>query len=228
MNSIHFDFGKSTLNPDCYSELNYLAQFLKHNLSKQVEITGHTDNIGPKDYNLLLSQSRAEAVVNYLVNKGVNKEQLVAKSYGAQRPIDTNSTALGKAKNRRVELTVQEKVAFASDLLVTPKKILFNFNKTIFNPEYRSELNDVAEFFRHNSSARVEIAGYTDDTGPEDYNYFLSQARAQAVANYLKNQGVNKEHIVAKGYGEKKPIDSNSTSAGKARNRRVEIILLNQ
>jgi outer membrane protein OmpA-like peptidoglycan-associated protein len=73
-----------------------------------VEISGHTDNKGkPKD-NLTLSQNRANAVVTYLVEAGISAEQLVAKGYGQDLPIDTNDNDKGRLNNRRVEFKILE------------------------------------------------------------------------------------------------------------------------
>jgi outer membrane protein OmpA-like peptidoglycan-associated protein len=106
LNEIHFNFGKTTLSPDSYSALDKMATFLSKNPSLQVEVAGHTDSEGPDDYNLFLSQARAEAVLKYIVDKGISKDQLIAKGYGETKPVDTNETYAGMAKNRRVELVV--------------------------------------------------------------------------------------------------------------------------
>ena len=74
----------------------------------------------------------------------------------------------------------------------------------------------------------VEIAGHTDSDGPQSTNLELSQRRAEAVVAYLVKEGVSADRLVAKGYGESTPIDSNSSSEGKANNRRVEFVILKQ
>jgi outer membrane protein OmpA-like peptidoglycan-associated protein len=84
----------------------------------------------------------------------------------------------------------------------------------------------LGQFLKHNPDKRVEITGHTDDTGPADFNYLLSQARANAVADYLKGKGVSITQLSVKGYGAKKPFSS--SPAVKANNRRVEITILNQ
>jgi outer membrane protein OmpA-like peptidoglycan-associated protein len=70
----------------------------------KVEIAGHTDNQGGDDYNLVLSDKRAKAVMSYLVNRGIAPDRLVAKGYGKNRPVASNATAEGRAQNRRVEI----------------------------------------------------------------------------------------------------------------------------
>jgi outer membrane protein OmpA-like peptidoglycan-associated protein len=71
----------------------------------KVEISGHTDNQGGDEYNLVLSDKRAKSVMSYLVNRGISPQRLVAKGYGKNRPIASNATAEGRAQNRRVEIT---------------------------------------------------------------------------------------------------------------------------
>jgi outer membrane protein OmpA-like peptidoglycan-associated protein len=72
----------------------------------EIEIAGHTDSRGSEDYNRRLSQGRTQAVVDYLISQGIAPHRLRAVGYGESRPIDTNDTEEGRAKNRRVEFTV--------------------------------------------------------------------------------------------------------------------------
>ena len=87
----------------------------------------------------------------------------------------------------------------------------------------RSVLDNVAETLIRNGDINVEVAGYTDDRGASDFNQSLSQKRAESVKAYLQSSGVAANRMKAKGYGEDDPIGNNSTSAGRAMNRRVEL-----
>ena len=79
---------------------------LKDNLNLKIQIDGHTDNIGqPKD-NLLLSNNRAKAVIEYLLSKAINPQRLTYKGFGETKPVAENTTEQGKAMNRRTELSV--------------------------------------------------------------------------------------------------------------------------
>ncbi|MDA3867067.1 MAG: OmpA family protein [Salinivirgaceae bacterium] len=109
LNNIFFQTGKTTLLPQSYSELDKVAAFITDNSIKQIEISGHTDNVGNPDYNQRLSEGRAKAVVDYLVSKGVSQNVLTYKGYGQDRPVDTNETDEGKAQNRRVEFLLIKK-----------------------------------------------------------------------------------------------------------------------
>jgi len=105
LEDVLFDFNKYDIKPQFYGLLNEAATVFEKNPSIRVEIEGNTDNIGKAAYNKKLSLKRAEAVMNYLINKGIAKDRLSAKGYGFTKPIATNSTEEGRALNRRVELT---------------------------------------------------------------------------------------------------------------------------
>ncbi|MCF8069091.1 MAG: OmpA family protein [Desulfobacterales bacterium] len=101
---VTFDTSKATIKDSFMEELNNVVKVLKKNPDIQIMVQGFTDNVGNIGYNLKLSQSRAQAVMEYLVSNGVDSSRLTAKGFGINNPITTNSTAEGRAKNRRVEL----------------------------------------------------------------------------------------------------------------------------
>jgi OOP family OmpA-OmpF porin len=101
---IYFDTDKAVIKPQAYKGLDEVVAVLKKNPGLKIEIQGHTDSTGTEEYNLGLSQRRAEAVMNYLVADGISKDRLTAKGYGLTRPVATNETAQGRAQNRRVQL----------------------------------------------------------------------------------------------------------------------------
>lgn len=100
---IQFESNKANLKTSSYPTLNNIADVLKAQPDMKVEIQGHTDSRGKHDYNVGLSQRRAETVKAYLVTRGVDSERMVPRGYGPARPIAPNSTAQGRASNRRVE-----------------------------------------------------------------------------------------------------------------------------
>ena len=128
-----------------------------------------------------------------------------------------------KTVHKKYELTPIE-----AGLTVQLKNIYFTFGKATLSSDSYVELNLIAELFKNNPTMKAEIAGHTDSDGPDDYNLFLSQIRAEEVARYLKEKGVNENQIIAKGYGETKPIDTNATRSGKANNRRVEMVVIKE
>jgi outer membrane protein OmpA-like peptidoglycan-associated protein len=106
INNIFFDFNKSELKPESYLELDRLFNFLKDNSDIKVEISGHTDNVGTDEYNMNLSQARANTVKDYLVEKGIESIRIISKGYGESKPVSTNDTEEGRQLNRRVEFKI--------------------------------------------------------------------------------------------------------------------------
>src|SRR5690606_33413708 len=89
-----------------------------------------------------------------------------------------------------------------------------------------TELSKLAKLIKDNK-LKIEIGGHTDDVGSPQDNQFLSEKRAQSVYNYLIKNGIAKEFVTFKGYGETKPVGDNATEDGKKNNRRIEIKILN-
>ncbi|MBK6264986.1 OmpA family protein [Marivirga sp. S37H4] len=106
---IFFDFGKATLKAESDDELNKMVNFLEQNNNVNVEIAGHTDNIGNDAFNKKLSQLRANRVMKYLVDKGIDKNRLNAVGYGEERPLVSNDDeVMGREINRRVEFVIRK------------------------------------------------------------------------------------------------------------------------
>lgn len=106
LNNVFFDFDKTTLKPESYPELNRIVELLSEQTGIQIELSGHTDAVGTEEYNLGLSNRRANAVRKYLLQKGVDSNRIVAVYFGEAKPVDTNETPEGRKKNRRVEFKI--------------------------------------------------------------------------------------------------------------------------
>jgi len=106
LRNIFFDYGKSTLKTESTIEIDRLYELMKENPQMIIEISGHTDNISSKRFNMELSRKRANAVANYLIKKGVNRKRFVTKGYAFSKPIADNSTKEGRRRNRRVEFKI--------------------------------------------------------------------------------------------------------------------------
>lgn len=106
MSGIQFENGKATIKSSSYKILNDIAKIFIDNPTYIIEVQGHTDNVGKYDYNMDLSERRAQSVRTYLVNKGVPAQRLTAHGYGPDKPIADNKTKAGRAKNRRVEFNI--------------------------------------------------------------------------------------------------------------------------
>ncbi|MBX6380917.1 MAG: OmpA family protein [Thermoflavifilum aggregans] len=109
LKNIFFDFNKYDLKPESRPELDRLVQFLRDNPTLHIAIKGYTDSVGAASFNLVLSQHRAEAVMQYLIQHGIAASRLKAIGYGATQPVATNETEEGRALNRRVEFEIIEK-----------------------------------------------------------------------------------------------------------------------
>lgn len=106
LEDVFFDTNKSTLRPESYKSLNNLFELLKIKPGYEIEIGGHTDNIGSAESNLTLSLNRAKAVKNYLVSKGINEKRITIKGYGDTQPIASNDDEKGRQQNRRTVVTI--------------------------------------------------------------------------------------------------------------------------
>lgn len=106
LNNIFFEFNKADLMSESFNELDRLYDILKDNPKISIEIGGHTDDQGSDQYNQKLSESRAQSVINYLIEKGISKNRLTAVGYGKTAPVVPNDNDENRAYNRRVEFKV--------------------------------------------------------------------------------------------------------------------------
>jgi OmpA-OmpF porin, OOP family len=106
LNNIFFDLDKFDLKPKSIPELQKIIRFMKENPQVRVEVSGHTDNSGQASYNKQLSEKRALSVYDYLLQKGVDKNRLLPKGYGSEKPIATNESEIGRQQNRRIEFKI--------------------------------------------------------------------------------------------------------------------------
>ncbi|MDN3520954.1 OmpA family protein [Halomonas ramblicola] len=104
---VTFAFDSAELRPGAEGELNSVADTLNNNPEVRVTIAGHTDSVGSNEYNLELSQDRADSVASYLQSQGVAANRMRTVGYGEERPVATNDTDAGRAQNRRVEISSQ-------------------------------------------------------------------------------------------------------------------------
>ena len=107
--NVLYETGKAKLLSNSYPYLDSLYNKLKANPDLEIEIAGHTDNVGSDAFNLQLSQQRAANVKSYLVKKGISSSRIAAKGYGELEPVADNSTEAGRQRNRRTEVRVTSK-----------------------------------------------------------------------------------------------------------------------
>ncbi|MGB1216897.1 MAG: OmpA family protein, partial [Saprospiraceae bacterium] len=103
LENINFETNSATLLPEAYPSLDELYLYLSENISKMLTITGHTDNVGKEQANLILSRRRAESVAKVLVGKGISPSRIRSGGKGESEPLVDNSSSEGREKNRRVE-----------------------------------------------------------------------------------------------------------------------------
>lgn len=101
-----FAQGKSLIDPKSYGQLDEVIQMMKENPSMEIQLEGHTDNVGNSQKNLELSQSRVDAVKRYMTDKGIGKARIRTKAFGGSRPLRNEMTPEARAQNRRVEMRI--------------------------------------------------------------------------------------------------------------------------
>jgi lipid-binding SYLF domain-containing protein len=104
LTNVHFATGKADISPDSEAALNDAVNALKEHSDWNIRVEGFTDNVGSREANRKLSSDRADAVMNWLADHGIDRSRLSSKGYGEARPVASNSTEEGRAKNRRVQL----------------------------------------------------------------------------------------------------------------------------
>ena len=110
--------------------------------------------------------------------------------------------------------------------LVMPGNITFDLNESSIKPAFSGTLESVALVLKEYDKTIIQIEGHTDSSGSDSYNQLLSERRASSVRDFLLNQGIAPKRTRAVGYGERYPVASNDTAAGREQNRRVELTLV--
>ncbi|MCP4674892.1 MAG: OmpA family protein [Deltaproteobacteria bacterium] len=109
LRGVYFDTGKARLKPKSYPNLDDLLDFMAARETAEIELSGHTDDVGDDAANLKLSEDRAKSVKKYLVSKGISAKRIVAVGYGETKPVTSNKTPEGRKKNRRTEVKILKK-----------------------------------------------------------------------------------------------------------------------
>jgi OmpA-OmpF porin, OOP family len=229
---IEFDIDKAEIRTQYHDEVAKVGDFMKKYPTTTALIEGYTDEVGSDDYNMKLSQRRAESVVKYLEDKfGIDKSRLSAKGYGKTKPIADNATDAGRQKNRRINAIIDcaldiKEIAPPPERLCVSLKVNFDTDSAEIKPGYYDEVNKVGEYMKKYPTTTALIEGHTDNVGGFEYNMRLSQRRAEAVVQYLeKNFGIDKARLAAKGYGYTRRVAYNTTPEGRQKNRRTNAII---
>lgn len=118
-------------------------------------------------------------------------------------------------------------VPLRKDEVIRLANVFFDFSKSDLRPESQTELDRLVDFLLQHATMTIELHGHTDDVGSDTENKRLSKERVEAVKTYLVSHGVQADRMKAIGYGESKPVASNSTEEGRQQNRRVEFKIVN-
>jgi OmpA-OmpF porin, OOP family len=230
--NIEYDINKADIRPQYYDEVARVGDFMKKYPTTTAVIEGYADEIGSDDYNIQLSQRRAESVVKFLENKfGIAPSRLSAKGYGKTRPIADNASDAGKQKNRRIDAIIDcaidvKELASPPERLCMTLKVEFATDSAEIQARYNGEVNKVGEYMKKYPTTTAVIEGHTDNIGSSELNMRLSQKRAENVVTYLvDNFGIERSRLSAKGYGSTRRIAYNNTLEGRQKNRRINAVI---
>jgi len=189
----------------------------------------HTSDV---DHAAYLAQRKAELAVAKGQTDAANAE---IKTFDARRQqliADARAHEADQARQRAagLEQQLRELNARQSErgtVFTMRNDFLFDVGQSTLKPGADLSLDRLAAFLRENGDRSIAVEGFTDSTGPEDYNQRLSEERADAVRDALVRRGIDPARVSTRGYGEGFPVASNATAAGKQLNRRVEIVMSN-
>ena len=233
---IQFEIKQDDIQREEKEKLSVVGTFMKKYPDTTAVIEGHTDDVGTDDFNLKLSQRRADSVVSYLEDSfHIAASRLTAVGYGKSRPIADNSTSEGRRANRRIG-AVSACATDIEGLKVAPARVTmamemeFDELKDDIDPQYFSELSKVANVMKENPSITATVEGHAGTrvgnkrVSPEQAME-VSQRRAQNVVNYLVDkEGIPRSRLSTSQFGMARRVDYGTTLEGQQENRRINII----
>jgi OOP family OmpA-OmpF porin len=238
---IQFEIKQDEVQREDKEKLSVVGTFMNKYPDTTAVIEGHADDVGTDEYNLKLSERRAQSVVSYLIdNFKITSTRLTAVGYGKSRPIADNSTKEGQQKNRRINAVI----ACATDvagLKVSPARVTmamemeFDPYKSNIDSQYYNGLKEVANFMRANPIVTATVEGHAARSvgiGAEKVRLTPAQSleisgrRAQKVMEYLiEKEGIDRSRLSAEGYGGTGRVAYGTSIEGQQENRRVNIII---
>lgn len=246
--TLFFEQDTKTLSATELAELRKLAEASILNTNKKIFLAGHADLSGKVKspiYNAELAADRAKSVKAELIKMGVDSDRIVIKSYGFDKQKEA-AEALKEQHQlfRKVDVLLLDSEEELQQVLagdnapqaqlannfaqLAPGNSLatlyFRYGSTDLDPTSQDAMNQIANFLIKQPNAQIRIEGHTDAVGPSNVNQQVSLQRANAIKSRMVSMGVNSGQIQTQGFGESKPLMLNDTEAGRARNRRIEII----
>jgi outer membrane protein OmpA-like peptidoglycan-associated protein len=161
-------------------------------------------------------------------------QENAAQRAAAQADLDRAASVTAQAELEKTQLRAALLLQFnailqtrdtARGLIVNMSDVLFDTARYSLRPIAREKLAKVAGIIAGHPGLRLDVEGYTDSVGADDYNQKLSEQRGQAVRDYLTEEGVLGASVTSQGFGKTEPVASNDTAAGRQRNRRVELVV---
>ena len=161
-------------------------------------------------------------VGNEIDNQNNQLDEREARLAANQRAIEENKRIIEELKRKGADVRVTDR-----GVVVNLPDVLFEFGKAELKVDALRATRQIADVVKQYPQRRLSVEGHTDSIGTIQYNQRLSENRARSVVNELVAQGVSRGRVETRGFGESDPIASNRTEAGRARNRRVEVIVEN-
>jgi outer membrane protein OmpA-like peptidoglycan-associated protein len=162
------------------------------------------------------------------------KQENDAQRIAAQADLERAASEKAQAEAEKTQLRAQLLLQFntilqtrdtARGLIVNMSDVLFDTARHSLRPVAREKLAKVAGIISGHPGLRLDVEGYTDSVGGDDYNQKLSEQRGESVRDYLTQQGVLSTSVTSRGFGKNQPVASNDTAAGRQQNRRVELVV---
>lgn len=178
-----------------------------------------------------LAAQQAQAIAQQQAEERVKADEVARRAREAQQAAEQSAQqAAQQAAQMREKLRDQlnqvlQTTESARGLIINMSDVLFDFNKYTLKPEAREKLAKVSGILLSYPGLKLQVEGYTDSIGSDEYNQKLSEQRAHGVRDYLVAQSVSDANVTAKGYGKRDPVADNSTNDGRAQNRRVELVV---
>lgn len=252
---IHFDSNKNELSPFSFRLLDSICQFIKPISNYTITVNGYCDNTGNENDNQVLSEKRAQIIINYLKNAGLNIATISGKGFSADHPVASNMNEEGKAKNRRAEILItikkQEPVVVIEPLKPKQEEPVKLKKTEVLSDTSSSNSLDVGNIL---VLKNLNFEGGTAKLLPESKPSLktllkllkdnptmeieieghvccandmpLSVDRALTVLEYLVRNGIHENRLKYAGHSNYNPIASEINEEGRIQNRRVEIMIL--
>lgn len=223
-NSIEFRVGDSSVTKEGkYWSLKY-TQKEGAKTPSAVEVVRNYENAFKKGGGKLLWKEEGWTPATVMMPLGKSERWMAISLFNAQTVIQLDIIEVA-AMEQKVEVSASEMMdALNRDGFIALYGILFDTGKDAIKPESEALLAEIVTLLRDNAALQLSVEGHTDNVGNAKANQALSQKRAESVKKFLVGKGIDGKRLGTKGQGDSKPVADNRTEAGRAKNRRVELV----